>query len=368
MGPRGWAVPAADVAPGVVAALSIGLLLLLFVRVDPPAGVTASASPFTDEAWHVVNARNLALFGQWSTDDYNLHLVTAPFSVAVAAAFSVLGVGIAQARVIAVLATGLTVGLLAVGLRTIIGRGPALVAGLAFGTSSLVLYYGRLAFLEPVETLFLVAALLLAVRGNERHRLALGLLAGTALALAIGTKASAILPAGGIVAGLAVFGAAKPQERRWLIGCAAGLVLCGFGWLVVVALPNIHALPAVFSTLPPEPLPGSLGELIRRVAAYVVRSDGAWPLAAPLIIAGLVGGAGGVARWSRLSGPQRRLLFVASGWAAVAFRDLVPRSLPAEIGTLCPCFRRSPRSPDSGSPSWPSPPVPAASGSAAEPC
>ncbi len=305
--------------PGILAALAIGLLLLAFVRVDPPSGVTASASPFTDEAWHVLNARNLVLFGRWSTDDYNLHLITAPFSLAVAAVFSVLGVGIAQARVVAILATGATVGLLAIGLRPIVGRWPALVAGLAFGTSTLVLYYGRLAFLEPVETLFLVVALLLAVRGNGGRRFAFGLFAGLALALAIGTKASAIVPAGGIVLGLAVIGARDRHERRWLIGCLTGLALSALGWLVLVGLPNLHELPAVLSTLPAEPLPGSPGELLKLVAGYVVHSDGAWPLAAPLIVGGLAGAVAGAARWSGLSGPQRRLLLVTTAWIVAGF-------------------------------------------------
>ncbi|MGH2464309.1 MAG: glycosyltransferase family 39 protein, partial [Candidatus Limnocylindrales bacterium] len=155
--------------------------------------------------------------------------MTGPFSVAVAASFTVLGVGLAQARVVAILATAATVGLLALGLRSIVGRWPALVAGVAFGTSTLVLYYGRLAFLEPLEALFLVAALLLAVRGDERHRAAFGLLAGVALALAIGTKASGIVPAGGLVAGLGVVAVRNPRERRWLRGCLGGLALCGLG-------------------------------------------------------------------------------------------------------------------------------------------
>src|SRR5579862_1859674 len=317
-----WAASAAGLLPGVSAAVAIGLLLVVFVRVDPPSGVTASASPFTDEAWHVLNARNLVLFGQFSTDDYNLHLLTAPFSVAVAAVFSVLGVGMAQARLVAILATGLTVGLLAIGLRSIVGRWPALVAGLAFGTSALVLYYGRLAFLEPLEGLFLVTALVLVVRDGEHHRFVLGLVAGIALALAIGTKASAAIPAAGIVAGLAVAHVRERRDWRLVTGCISGLGLSAAGWLVAVGLPNMHALPAVLSTLPPEPLPGSVDELLKRVAGYVVHSDGAWPMAGPLIVGTLIAGAIGVAARSRLSAPQRTLLLVATGWAVAGFAIL----------------------------------------------
>ncbi len=303
----------------MIAAAGVGLLLLGFVRVDPPTGVTASASPFTDEAWHVVNARNLVLLGRWSTDDYNLQLITAPFSLAVAAAFGVLGIGIVQARIVAILATGLTVAVIAIGLRTIVGRGPALVAALAFGTSTLVLYYGRLAFLEPVETLFLVMVLLLAVRGDPDRRFGLGVLAGIALALAIGTKASAIVSGGGILAGALIMAIRDPCERRWLVGCVTGLGLCGLGWLIVVGLPNLGQLPAVLSTLPPEPLPASPGDLLKRVAGYLVHSDGAWPLAAPLLVGAMIAAAVGVAHWSRLSTSERRLMVLSICWLVTGF-------------------------------------------------
>jgi hypothetical protein len=69
----------------LAAPAAVLVILLAFISVDPAAGVSASRGPFTDEAWNVVNARNLVLLGRWSTDDWNLHLVNVPFSVIEAA-------------------------------------------------------------------------------------------------------------------------------------------------------------------------------------------------------------------------------------------------------------------------------------------
>src|SRR4029077_2153586 len=67
------------------------LALLAFIDHDPVRGVTASRSPFSDEAWSVMNARNLVRLGTWAPDDWHLYLVNLPFSVLEAGTFQVLG-------------------------------------------------------------------------------------------------------------------------------------------------------------------------------------------------------------------------------------------------------------------------------------
>ncbi|MGH2465284.1 MAG: hypothetical protein ACRDGI_07480, partial [Candidatus Limnocylindrales bacterium] len=83
--------------------------------------------------------------------------------------------------------------------------------------------------------------------------------------------------------------------------------------------PNLRDLPAVLSTLPAEPLPASPTELIKRLAEYIAHSDGAWPLAAPLIVGGFVAGVAAAQRWPHLSEAQRRLLLVSIGWLVAGF-------------------------------------------------
>src|SRR6476661_2960750 len=151
-----------DLADVVAVAVPLAIVVLLgaFASADPTMGVTGSQSPFADEGRNVVNARNLVLLGRWSTDQFNLHLVNGPFSVLEAATFAILGVGIVQARLVSIVAVGALVLLLTVGVRTVIGRLPAVLAGAALGTSTLVLFYGRLAYTEPVMMLELTAGAL----------------------------------------------------------------------------------------------------------------------------------------------------------------------------------------------------------------
>ncbi|HLO36730.1 MAG TPA: hypothetical protein VK194_11630, partial [Candidatus Deferrimicrobium sp.] len=137
----------------LIAPLLVLVLLAVFVRVDPPGGVTTSNGPYTDEAWDVVNARNVVLLGRFSTDDWNLHLVNVPFSAAQAAVFAIAGVGMAQARFVSIVAVALAMAVLGWGLRRPLGRGPALLTAVAYGCSAMVLFYGRLAFLEPTVAL-----------------------------------------------------------------------------------------------------------------------------------------------------------------------------------------------------------------------
>ena len=132
----GLAWAAALLIPGVLL-----VALLLIADQDPARGVTASRSPFTDEAWSVMGARNLVRFGTWATDDWHLYLVNLPFSVLEAISFQLLGVGIVQARLVSILATVATTGLLAIGLRGPFGRLPAAVAAISFAGSTLVLFY-----------------------------------------------------------------------------------------------------------------------------------------------------------------------------------------------------------------------------------
>lgn len=84
--------------------IGIGLFALLaaFVGADPSTRITVSSSPFTDEAFNTINARNLIQLGTWSTDQWNLHLVNLPFSLLEAIWFRIVGVGIVQARLIAI--------------------------------------------------------------------------------------------------------------------------------------------------------------------------------------------------------------------------------------------------------------------------
>jgi hypothetical protein len=129
--------------PPEAALVGIGLFLLLvaFIAADPAANATRSVSPFTDEGGNVVNARNFVVLGTWSTDEWNRHLVSLPFSLLEAATFQLIGVGIVQARLAMILCVSLTAAALVWFMRGAVGRVSATFAGLAFGFSGLILFY-----------------------------------------------------------------------------------------------------------------------------------------------------------------------------------------------------------------------------------
>jgi hypothetical protein len=231
----GW--PVLAVPPIVVA-----ILLLLLLAADPAAGITTSNGIRTDEAWDVINARNLVLLGHWSTDDWNLHLVNVPYSVVMAAVFSAFGVGIEQARLVSVAATAITIGALGLGLRRALGGGAALLAAVAFGGATLVLYYGRLAFLEPTVTMWLTIGGLLVLRARSDRSGRWGSGAGIAFALAIGTKPSVLFAITGLLIAVAVVGIRDAAPRRWLTGATAVIVVAAIGWTVLIGLPNREAV------------------------------------------------------------------------------------------------------------------------------
>lgn len=328
-GPR-WLVP-------LVGAAAVLGLLLPVASLDPARGVTASESPFTDEAWYALNARNLVLLGGWGEDDWRLHLITLPYALLQAASFAVLGVGIVQARVPVIIIAAITAAMLGIGLQRILGAAAGLVASVGFATSTLILYYGRLAYAELLVAGSLTAAALLAVERDGRSPGRGGLLAGAALALAVLSKPTGLAPVLGVLIGVAVSGRLDRPTRRWLAGALAAGVVAALGWFVLAWLPDPAALEATLRILAPQALPTDLGGLAQQAAAYAFRNDGALAASAPLLVAGTAGGA--AALWAARrpapagaadadAGSSRRrasltLAAAAAGWFLVGLAILL---------------------------------------------
>jgi len=309
-------------------AIAVTGALLWFIGADPTSGVTASGSPFTDEAWNVVNARNLVLLGTWSTDQFNLHLVNGPFSILEAGVFSILGVGIVQARLLSIASVGVTTVLLGFGLRQPLGRGPAVVGAAAFGTCLLVLFYGRLAYTETLVMLEMTAgAVLIGRTAGDGPAGRWGLLAGVFFGLAIATKALAGFGvAGAILALLVVESRRSTATRRWLAGCVGGVLAIGLAWIVIVFIPDHAAVAIDLNIWAHQVTPTSIAELLGRVVSYPFRSDGALPGLAPIAVGAIVGVVATVAGWRQMPPTRRRLAVAAIGWVAVHLAVLLVSS------------------------------------------
>ena len=315
-GAAGWLGDPWSWAPAVLLGIGLFVLLAVFVAADPAPGVTFSGSPYSDEGWNVVGARNLALLGRWSTDQWNLYLLQAPFSLLMAAGFAAFGVGIVQARLLCIGMVALATLGLGLGLRRAFGPFPAVLAALGLATSQLILYYGRLVYLEDLVVLALVLATLTLVRA-ERHVARWGFLAGIGLAVAIGAKTTAILPVAGLVAGVAIFG--WVAERRFLIWAASATVVvvaAGVAWVIVLYLPNRAAIADDLLILAPVSLPATLGAL-RDQLLHLPRSDGLWLRNWPLLAGASVGLVLALAGPDRFRGVRGALLCAAIGWLLV---------------------------------------------------
>lgn len=210
------------------------LLRALFPLADPPwrnpIGIT-----WHDEGVWAHNARNMALWGAWRVDEWNPMFVSPVFTGLEALAFAILGVGWWQARLVSIVAGTVSVGALAVGLRSIAARRTALAGSLLLAVNYTWVMYSRVALLEATMVALLVCAWSCRARSDSR---AWGLAAAAFALAAFFTKASAafFLVALGVDCLFVLLpawrrGAWRPQSREetaalaTLLALAAGMLL-----------------------------------------------------------------------------------------------------------------------------------------------
>jgi Dolichyl-phosphate-mannose-protein mannosyltransferase len=316
---------------GMLLAVVVVVLLAPFASVDPPARLSNSNAPWTDEGFNLANARNLALFGRFGMDDVDRSLSNGAYSGLAALVFSVTGPSIPAGRWISIAATAAAVLLFAVGLARPLGTRAALLAAATLGGCQLLLQYGRLAFVEPLLVALLAGALVLVARAPERPSLPAGAVAGLLVAAAISVKVIAVVP-GAILLGVPLALGLWRRDRaavRMLLAAIAAVVLAAVGWALLVALPNLDRLRVALRIWPAVVYPVTPAALARRLGVYAADSDGALPRAAPLLAAAAAGLAACAATWRSLPRTRRDLLAIGAlwgvgAWAAIAVGDYAP--------------------------------------------
>ena len=308
----------------ILVGLGLFLLLAAFVAADPASHVTFSTSPFTDEAFNTVNARNYVLLGRWSTDEWNLYLVNLPFSLVEALWFRLVGVGIVQARLVAIACVSLSAAALVWGLRGAVNRRAATFAGIAFAASGLILVYGRLAFLEDMVVLALVLGSVVLVR-DERLSPRWGVVSGVCYAVAIGAKPSAAFAVAGILVAVAIIGIRDWAARRWVAGALAAIVVLGLLWAAVIWLPNRDVVALDLKIWAPENLNLAPLAILKSAWQYVVHDNDHiyGTLLGPLLGLGAAGFFTVALLRRRLTRSQARLALVSIGWLAAGFGILL---------------------------------------------
>ncbi|MDF2734843.1 MAG: hypothetical protein K0S97_1466 [Chloroflexota bacterium] len=269
--------------------LLVAIVLLSAIDRDPAQDITFSNAPFSDEGWRVVNARNFVLLGAWATDDWALHMVQFPLSLAQAVVFSIAGVGLVQARLISVAAAVAMAGILLIGLRRPLGLAGAVAAAVAVSLSALTLYYGRLALLElPVALALSLAAVgVIHVERGSIGRWAC--VCGLAIAVAFGLKANALPSVLGILGAGAVRSIREPEIRRFLLLVIVIVAAGAVAWLAAIAVPNWTKLGALISEH--AVIPRSVADWLAFVGRFATKNDRLFGLAWPLLTAA---GAGAV--------------------------------------------------------------------------
>jgi 4-amino-4-deoxy-L-arabinose transferase-like glycosyltransferase len=184
----------------LIAALAIlmlgSALRVVWLRADPPIG--APGIVWDDEGAWTHNARNKALWGQWTTDKWNPLYIAPVFTALEYGAFRTFGVGLWQARTVPVASGVVAIVLLMAGLCALSGRRTALIGGALLATNYAWVMWNRAALMESTMIAFIVVAWAAYAMGSRRA--AWGFVAGVAVALAWFTKASAAFFAAAIVA------------------------------------------------------------------------------------------------------------------------------------------------------------------------
>ena len=318
-------LPAAAMAAGISGLVAL-ILLGIQLPADPAIGVTASDAPFTDEGWYVLAARNQALLGSLATDEWQLGWATLPFTLIVAAAFEMFDVGIVQARTVSLVCSVAAVALVAALVAERLGKVAGIVAGVALATSSLLLFYGRLAILEPMVVLFLVVGLVLLLPRTAGGSFAPGAAAGAAFALAIGTKPSAAMAVAGVLVGVTVASrGALPGLGRRILAAVGTIAVAALAWAIVVLLqPDV--LDSVLRLWAVQAAPASAMDVVQRAIDYAGESDRAIPMAAPLLFGSIIGIGLIAVRWRSLDPSRRALAGAATGWIVLGIATLLVAS------------------------------------------
>lgn len=308
-----------------VAVVCAGLTILLAAQIamDPNVEMTGSDSPFTDEGWSVLGARNAVLLGRWITDEWQLVIAQLPFNAMAFVSFKLFGVGIIQARLVSVVATIAAAAILGIAVGRRYGTAAGVLAAVALGTAPLVLFYGRLALLEPTVMAGLVAAFAMLVAGGRRAWWP-GALAGAAMAVALGTKPSAAAPIVGMIAGaLLVGGHLRPLVLRRTAISLVIVAAAGIAWAAGVTAAGI-SIPAALRPWPEAGVIAPIDVLAARAWTYLSGGNDHATLPNAAL---LVGSALGIVMiWRRrgaLDARQRMMVGAAIGWAVVGILVLL---------------------------------------------
>lgn len=193
-------------------------LRLIALDADPPPWLSWSTGLYTDEGFYTLDARHEVLFGTPAPGTFHDRLLSPLLSLMQEGVFRLFGVGILQARLIAVVFGMLTIVVFWFGLRRAYDARVADIGAIFLGLCPVFALYNRTALQETPTVFWLVLALAFwAYAGSSagRHHWVLYALAGSFVGIAVVFKS---------LAGLAV-PALLTKARKKTISLGFGGVL-----------------------------------------------------------------------------------------------------------------------------------------------
>lgn len=209
---------------------------LLWLEVDPPHSLHKDV--LSDEGWWSHNAKLHAEFDQWSMDEHNPPLVSAPlYTLALRAVYAVAGVGLWQTRLLAALSGIVSCLLVFVMVRRHASTATATLATALLAADYFVTLHHRVGFVESFQLAWIVASV---AAFSSRPGPASACKAGLFFALAVLAKLSAVGLAFVFLAYWAYALVTKVEGRRPIAEGLAFLASCVvvLGSAVLMALPH----------------------------------------------------------------------------------------------------------------------------------
>jgi 4-amino-4-deoxy-L-arabinose transferase-like glycosyltransferase len=303
------------------------LLRSLFPTADPPWNPPVGIVWHDEGAW-VHNARNKALFGAWSEDQWNPMYIAPVFTGLEYVSFRAFGVGVWQARLVPEIFGLASVLLLGLGVARQAGRAGGLIAAALLGTNYVYVMWNRTALMEGPMVAFMVAAWYCYARMDDNPRW--GAAASVCAWLAFFTKAAAAFFVAAIVLDACVAwlasvrgGRDRPEDAAnaaraatWTLG---GMLLGGAVAFLTFVLPNWTDYRFDNWQMSVTRKPSyDLKSLIDRVTWFPVLHDMFTRMWFVLVLA-VITALGSMSRWRERS-PAERLLLL---WVGLGSLELI---------------------------------------------
>ena len=230
-------VTVAIVALALVAGFALRAIDL---KADPPPKLSWSSAIYSDEAHNAYSARNWALYGRWTVDDYAPYVVYPWLNLFTGLVFRIAGIGFVQLKIASLLA-GLLLIIVMYFLGRSVSRRAGAIAAVIAGFSFPLVMYSRLGLAEVTQVLLVAATIAFLARAGS-SRVAAVLSGACALFSVLFVKVSALFVP---VAALLVLVYELVLARRSL-GRRAELVSQALYWLLGASVPLAVWLAVIF--------------------------------------------------------------------------------------------------------------------------